>query len=52
MGRVTYEALAAVSSGAPAGDRMTAQPKAVVSSTLREPLSWPNTRLIRGEPAG
>jgi dihydrofolate reductase len=51
MGRVTYEALAAVSaeSGDPASDRMTAQPKAVVSSTLREPLTWPNTRLIRGD---
>jgi dihydrofolate reductase len=51
MGRVTYEALAAVSaaSGEPAGDRMTAQPKVVVSSTLREPLTWPNTRLIRGD---
>jgi dihydrofolate reductase len=49
MGRVTYEALAAMSSGDPAGDRMTAQPKAVVSSTLREPLTWPNTRLIAGD---
>jgi dihydrofolate reductase len=55
MGRVTYEALAAVSSGDAAasgdsgGDRMTAQPKAVVSGTLREPLSWPNTRLIQGD---
>jgi dihydrofolate reductase len=51
MGRVTYEALAAVAatSGDPAGDGMTAQPKAVVSNTLREPLTWPNTRLIRGE---
>jgi dihydrofolate reductase len=48
MGRVTYEALAAVSSG-DSGDRMTAQPKAVVSGTLREPLSWPNTRLIQGD---
>jgi dihydrofolate reductase len=51
MGRVTYKAMAAMSAAAddPAGDRMTAQPKAVVSSTLREPLTWPNTRLIAGD---
>jgi dihydrofolate reductase len=50
MGRVTYEALAAVSTGSdPAGARMTAQAKAVVSNTLREPLTWPNTRLIDGD---
>jgi dihydrofolate reductase len=51
MGRVTYEALAAVSAASddPVSTRMTAQPKAVVSNTLREPLTWPNTRLIRGD---
>jgi dihydrofolate reductase len=51
MGRVTYEALAAVSaaSGDPVSTRMTAQAKAVVSNTLREPLTWPNTRLIGGD---
>ena len=51
MGRVTYEALAAVSaaSGDPVSERMTAQPKAVVSNTLREPLTWANTRLISGD---
>jgi dihydrofolate reductase len=50
MGRVTYEALAAVSAGSdPDSRRMTAQAKAVVSSRLREPLTWPNTRLIRGD---
>jgi dihydrofolate reductase len=50
MGRVTYEALAAVSAGSdPVSKRMTAQPKVVVSSTLREPLTWPNTRLISGD---
>jgi dihydrofolate reductase len=46
MGRVTYEALAAMSA---AGDPMTAQPKAVVSGTLREPLAWANTRLLGGD---
>ena len=51
MGRVTYEALAAISSSA--ADRVSARmnelPKVVVSSTLAEPLDWPNTRLIRGD---
>ena len=51
MGRVTYEAMAAiaVASDDPATARMTAQPKAVVSNTLKEPLTWPNTRLLRGD---
>ncbi len=53
MGRVTYQAMAAIS--APAGDEvntgMTALPKAVVSNTLTEPLAWQNTRLLRGDPA-
>lgn len=50
MGRVTYEALAKFS--ALATDelslRMTALPKIVFSSQLREPLAWRNTRLLRG----
>lgn len=51
MGRVTYQALAAVAAGSddPASARMTAQPKAVLSTTLREPLPWPNTRLLAGD---
>jgi dihydrofolate reductase len=51
MGRVTYEAMAAiaVASDDPATARMTAQPKAMVSNTLEEPLTWPNTRLLRGD---
>src|SRR5690349_7241039 len=51
MGRVTYEALAAISSGAgdEASTRMDDLPKAVFSNTLREPLSWRNTRLVRGD---
>lgn len=53
MGRVTYEAMAAISSGATdeASTRMNDQPKAVFSNTLCEPLSWQNTRLVRGDPA-
>ncbi|MEU6432553.1 dihydrofolate reductase family protein [Microbispora sp. NPDC046973] len=51
MGRVTYEALAAISSSATdeASTRMNDVPKAVVSDTLREPLAWENTRLVRGD---
>lgn len=50
FGRVTYEALAAISSnGSDPGSRLTESPKAVVSSTLSEPLEWANTRLIAGD---
>ena len=51
MGRVTYEALAQISSSAAddVGIRMNAQPKAVFSNTLSEPLAWQNTRLISGD---
>jgi dihydrofolate reductase len=51
MGRVTYEALAAISSSAADGvsARMNELPKAVVSNTLAEPLAWANSRLIRGD---
>ncbi|GII01712.1 dihydrofolate reductase family protein [Planobispora takensis] len=51
MGRVTYEALAEISSSAvdEASARMNDLPKAVFSNTLREPLSWKNTRLIHGD---
>jgi len=49
MGRVTYRALAAHSSGEDEVSRlMRAAPKAVISNTLREPLTWANTRLLDG----
>lgn len=50
MGRVTYEALAAISAAATdqVSTRMNDIPKAVFSNTLIEPLTWQNTRLIRG----
>ena len=49
MGRVTYEALAefAPSSADPVSARMTALPKLVFSSTLKEPLAWKNARLAK-----
>jgi dihydrofolate reductase len=50
LGRTTYEALATISSqGSGPGSRLTESPKAVVSSTLSEPLEWDNTRLIAGD---
>jgi dihydrofolate reductase len=52
-GRLTYVALARFS---PAGTdevsvRMTELPKLVFSSTLKEPLSWKNTRLAKASVA-
>jgi dihydrofolate reductase len=51
LGRVTYEALATISSNASdrGSQRLTALPKVVVSSTLSEPLKWANTRLVAGD---
>jgi dihydrofolate reductase len=51
MGRVTYEALAAMSMAATdeGSKRMNELPKVVVSQTLVEPLAWPNTRLLGGD---
>jgi dihydrofolate reductase len=50
MGRVTYAALAQFSASATdeLSLRMTALPKLVFSSTLKEPLPWKNTRLLNG----
>ena len=47
LGLVTYEELAAMSTKG--SDRLAALPKAVVSSTLSEPLKWANTRLVTGD---
>jgi dihydrofolate reductase len=51
MGRVTYEAMAGMSAAVTdeASKRMNEQQKVVFSNTLTEPLSWANTRLVRGE---
>lgn len=50
MGRVTYQAMAAHSSGESDVSRlMRAAPKAVVSNTLHGPLTWANTRLLEGD---
>src|SRR5215469_14256602 len=49
MGRVTYEALAQFSASGTdeVSIRMTELPKVVFSSTLKEPLGWKNTRLVK-----
>lgn len=51
MGRITYEAMSGISMSATdeASIRMNQQPKAVFSNTLAEPLTWPNSRLLRGD---
>jgi dihydrofolate reductase len=51
MGRVTYEAMAQISSSATdeVSTRLNEVPKAVFSNTLSEPLAWQNTRLIGGD---
>jgi len=51
MGRVTYEALGqfAASATDEVSARMRTLPKLVYSNTLREPLAWKNTRLIKGD---
>ena len=50
MGRVTYSVLAQIS--ASSADQlsvtMSNTPKLVFSSTLKEPLAWKNTRLMKG----
>lgn len=53
MGRVTYEALAKFSAHGTdeVSVRMTEFPKVVFSSTLKEPLGWKNSRLVKGSVA-
>jgi dihydrofolate reductase len=53
MGRVTYEVLSPMArSSSEAGaqpSRMDELPKIVMSRTLREPLAWPNARVLAGD---
>ena len=53
MGRVTYQVLSPMArSSAEARtrpSRMDELPKIVLSRTLREPLTWPNARLLAGD---
>jgi dihydrofolate reductase len=51
MGRVTYEAMSAIVRDRPVegADRMNELPKVVFSRTLREPLEWNNSRLVKAD---
>jgi dihydrofolate reductase len=54
FGRWTYEALLTYwnTQGGPFKDALNNSPKYVVSTTLGEPLSWPNSTLLYGDVAG
>src|SRR5712691_336691 len=53
LGRTTYEIFAGFWPNAPAGDPLTetmnSMPKHVASTTLREPLAWRNSTLLKGD---
>src|SRR5215217_4467209 len=55
LGRVTYEQMAAYWPNQPGGvtmvDYINSVPKYVVSTTLKEPLEWNNSTLIKGDVA-
>ena len=50
MGATTYREMAAlVEEGEPGTEMLAGVPKVVFSSTLTEPLAWPNTTVVRGD---
>jgi dihydrofolate reductase len=50
MGANTYRVMSGFAAeGEPGTDALASLPKVVFSSTLREPLSWPNTQLVSGD---
>jgi dihydrofolate reductase len=50
MGATTYRLMSGMAAGGDEGDAaLGRQSKVVFSSTLTEPLEWPNTRLVTGE---
>lgn len=50
MGANTYRLMSGLSDeGEPGTDALAALPKLVFSSTLAEPLAWPNSRLVTGD---
>ena len=51
MGATTYRLMSGFAEADEPGlDQLTAMPKVVFSSTLTEPLSWANSRLVTGDP--
>lgn len=52
MGANTYRLMSGLAAdGEPGTDVLAGMPKIVFSSTLTEPLSWPNTQLVTKDPA-
>ena len=50
MGATTYRLMSGLAAeGEPGTDALAGMPKMVFSSTLTEPLSWPNSRLVTGD---
>ena len=50
MGADTYRLMSGFAAESPEGfEEMTARSKVVISSTLEEPLSWDNSRLVAGD---
>src|SRR5262245_53774447 len=50
MGANTYRLMSELAAGGePGTDALAGLSKVVFSSTLEEPLSWPNTRLVNGD---
>jgi dihydrofolate reductase len=51
MGANTYRLMSGfAANGAPGTDPLAAMSKVVFSNTLSEPLTWPNTELVTGDP--
>ena len=51
MGATTYRLMSGLAAdGEPGTDVLADLPKVVFSSTLTEPLSWPNTQLVTQDP--
>jgi dihydrofolate reductase len=51
MGATTYRLMSAFAAAGESGtDALAGTPKVVFSTTLREPLSWANTRLVAHDP--
>ena len=52
MGATTYRLMSGLAAGGePGTDELAGLPKVVFSRTLREPLTWPNTRLVAQDAA-
>ena len=53
MGANTYRLMSTLATeGEPGTDVLAGLSKIVFSTTLKEPLSWPNTQLVDRDPVG